>query len=85
MARAEETRRDWQQQLGHGNVINTFLDVLIIAALQAGLAQIGASEPSKRVVTGLVIVAAVVLDAYRQRANLAEWLRGMFRSKKASG
>ena len=70
---------------GRGSVINTFLGVLIIAVLQAGLAQIGASEPSKRVVTGLVIVAAVVLDAYRQRANLAEWLRGMFRSKKASG
>jgi ribose transport system permease protein len=50
---------------GRGSVVNTFFGVLIIATLQAGLAQIGASEPAKRVVTGSVIVAAVVLDAWR--------------------
>ena len=33
--------------------------------LAAGLAQIGASEPTKRVITGAVIVVAVVLDTYR--------------------
>ncbi len=52
---------------GRGSVINTFFGVLIIATLDAGLAQIGASEPAKRVITGAVIVAAVVLDASRQR------------------
>ncbi|MGZ4963506.1 MAG: ABC transporter permease, partial [Limisphaerales bacterium] len=52
---------------GRGSVINTFFGVLIIATLEAGLAQIGASEPAKRVVTGAVIVAAVILDASRQR------------------
>jgi len=35
--------------------------------LQAGLAQIGATEPTKRIVTGLVIIAAVVVDAWRRR------------------
>ena len=30
-----------------------------------GLAQIGASEPTKRIITGAVIVVAVVLDTYR--------------------
>ncbi|HWI57322.1 MAG TPA: ABC transporter permease [Bacillota bacterium] len=50
---------------GRGSVINTFFGVLIIATLEAGLAQVGASEPTKRVVTGLVIVIAVVLDAWR--------------------
>lgn len=50
---------------GRGSVVNTFFGVLIIATLQAGLAQVGASEPVKRVVTGLVIVLAVVLDACR--------------------
>ena len=51
---------------GRGSVLNSFFGVLIIATLQAGLAQVGASEPTKRVVTGLVIVVAVVLDAWRQ-------------------
>ena len=52
---------------GRGSVVNTFFGVLIIATLEAGLAQIGASEPAKRVITGVVIVSAVVLDAGRQR------------------
>lgn len=50
---------------GRGSVINSFFGVLIIATLEAGLAQVGASEPTKRVITGLVIVVAVVLDAWR--------------------
>ena len=54
---------------GKGSVINTFLGVLIIAVLQTGLAQIGASEPTKRVITGLVIITAVILDVYRNRSN----------------
>jgi ribose transport system permease protein len=52
---------------GRGSVINTFFGVLIIAVLQTGLAQVGATEPTKRVVTGAVIVTAVILDAYRHR------------------
>jgi ribose transport system permease protein len=54
---------------GHGSVVNSFFGVLIIATLEAGLAQVGASEPSKRVVTGLVIVGAVILDAARRRGQ----------------
>jgi ribose transport system permease protein len=50
---------------GRGSVINTFFGVLIISTLSAGLAQIGASEPTKRVITGVVIVVAVILDAWR--------------------
>jgi ribose transport system permease protein len=52
---------------GRGSVVSSFFGVLIIAVLQTGLAQIGASEPTKRVITGAVIVAAVILDAYRHR------------------
>ncbi|KOQ85397.1 ABC transporter permease, partial [Pluralibacter gergoviae] len=52
---------------GRGSVICTFLGALIISVLAAGLAQIGASEPTKRVITGAVIVVAVVLDTYRSR------------------
>ena len=53
---------------GRGSVINTFFGVLIIATLEAGLAQVGASEPAKRLVTGAVIVLAVLADVWRQRA-----------------
>jgi ribose transport system permease protein len=52
---------------GRGSVVNSFFGVLIITTLEAGLAQIGASEPTKRVITGLVIIIAVVLDAFRHR------------------
>ena len=39
---------------GKGSVINTFLGVVIIAILQTGLAQLGVSEPGKRIITGAV-------------------------------
>ncbi|HLH56942.1 MAG TPA: ABC transporter permease [Verrucomicrobiae bacterium] len=51
---------------GRGSVVSSFFGVLIIATLEAGLAQVGASEPLKRVVTGAVIVLAVALDAWRR-------------------
>ena len=51
---------------GRGSVVNSFLGVLIIAVMQTGLAQIGISEPSKRIITGLVIVAAVLFDHFRE-------------------
>jgi len=43
--------------------------VLIIAVLGTGLAQVGAQESTKRLITGCVIVAAVILDQYRYRAR----------------
>ena len=52
---------------GRGSVINTFFGVLIISVLEAGLAQVGANEPTKRIITGAVIIVAVVLDTYRSR------------------
>ena len=52
---------------GRGSVLASFFGVLIIAVLEAGLAQIGASEPTKRIITGIVIIIAVVFDMYRTR------------------
>jgi len=52
---------------GRGSVVSSFLGVLIIAVLGNGLAQVGASEPLKRLITGAVIVLAVILDQYRSR------------------
>lgn len=57
---------------GRGSVINTFFGVLIISVLESGLAQIGASEPTKRIITGAVIIVAVVLDIYRSRKAAAK-------------
>jgi ribose transport system permease protein len=52
---------------GRGSVIGAFAGVLIIAVLQSGLAQVGVSEPSKRLITGAVIVIAVLFDRWRQQ------------------
>ncbi len=56
---------------GRGSVIRSFFGVLIIAVLGAGLAQVGAQEYTKRLITGCVIVAAVILDQYRHRTRRA--------------
>jgi ribose transport system permease protein len=50
---------------GQGSVLRSFLGVLIITVLQTGLAQVGATEPTKRLITGVVIVLAVVADVHR--------------------
>ena len=52
---------------GRGSVISTFFGVLIVAVLETGLAQANAQESTKRLITGAVIVAAVILDYYRRR------------------
>ena len=55
---------------GRGSVIRSFFGVLIIAVLGAGLAGVGAQEHTKKLITGAVIVAAVILDQYRHRLTL---------------
>jgi ribose transport system permease protein len=54
---------------GRGSVVNSLLGVLIIATLSAGLAQVGVSEPAKRLITGCVIILAVVVDAWRHHLS----------------
>lgn len=54
---------------GRGSVIGSFFGVLIIAVLSTGLDQIGAEEYIKRIITGIAIVAAVVMDYYRNRLS----------------
>ncbi len=52
---------------GRGSVVGSFLGVLIMATLTAGLAQVGADEPVKYLVSGAVIVLAAVFDGWRAR------------------
>jgi ribose transport system permease protein len=51
---------------GRGSVVGAFFGVLIIAVLQNGLAQMGVSEPAKRLITGAVIIVAVLIDQWRR-------------------
>jgi ribose transport system permease protein len=52
---------------GRGNVFCTFLGVLIIAVLQTGLSRMSVEDENKQIITGAVIIAAVMLDILRQR------------------
>jgi ribose transport system permease protein len=52
---------------GRGSVARSCIGVLIVATLEAGLVQAGASEPVKRIATGTVIVLAVLADSLRRR------------------
>lgn len=52
---------------GRGSVVSSFIGVLIIQVLQTGLAQVGVSDANKQIITGTVIVVAVLLDALRIR------------------
>jgi ribose transport system permease protein len=54
---------------GRGSAVGSLLGVLVMAVLATGLAQGGVSEPTKRLVTGCVIVVAVAADALRRRAG----------------
>jgi ribose transport system permease protein len=54
---------------GRGSVVSSFFGVVIMAVLGAGLAQVGVQDPSKRLITGAVIVAAVIADRYRHRGR----------------
>jgi ribose transport system permease protein len=60
---------------GRGSVLRSFLGVLIIAVLQTGLDHVGASEPAKRLISGAVIVFAVVADVHR-----GHWSESAFRA-----
>ena len=63
---------------GEGSVVRSSLGVLIIAVLQTGLAQVGATEPTKRIITGAVIVLAVIADVQRRswaRSGARPWGR----------
>lgn len=52
---------------GRGSALSSLFGVMIIAVLSAGLAAMGVRDEVKRVITGVVIVVAVILDQYRHR------------------
>lgn len=52
---------------GRGSVIASFIGVMIIAVLQTGLAQLGVSDANKQIITGGVIIVAVLFDVLRAK------------------
>jgi ribose transport system permease protein len=54
---------------GRGSVVTSALGALVILVLGAGLAQMGVQEPTRRLVTGAVIVGAAIVDHYRVRGG----------------
>jgi ribose transport system permease protein len=53
---------------GKGSMIGTFLGASIIGVLNNGLLLLGMGDFARQIVTGLIIVTAVVIDTYRVRA-----------------
>jgi ribose transport system permease protein len=52
---------------GKGSLIGTFLGASIIGVLNNGLLLLGMGDFTRQIVTGLIIVAAVVIDTYRNK------------------
>jgi ribose transport system permease protein len=53
---------------GKGSMIGTFLGASIIGVLNNGLLLLGIGDFARQIVTGLIIVIAVIIDKYRMRA-----------------
>lgn len=56
---------------GKGSLIGTFLGAGIIGVLNNGLLLLGLGDFARQMVTGGIIVAAVVLDTYRDKFSLS--------------
>lgn len=52
---------------GKGSVIGTFFGVCLLQVLNTGLILLGVSDNWRVIITGLVVVLAVVFDTYRSR------------------
>ena len=52
---------------GRGAIATSALGAMVMAVLGAGLAQMGVQEPTRRLTTGAVIVAAAAADVWRRR------------------
>jgi ribose transport system permease protein len=60
---------------GKGSMVGTFLGASIMGVLNNGLLLLGMGDFARQMVTGLIIVVAVIIDKYRARAlgRTASW------------
>ena len=56
---------------GTGRVVSALLGALVIASIQNGLDLLGLASGTKFVITGLVLLGAVLVDAYTKRRRAA--------------
>ena len=56
---------------GVGRVISALLGALVIASIQNGMDLLGLASGTKFVITGLVLLGAVLVDAYAKRRRVA--------------
>jgi ribose transport system permease protein len=55
---------------GKGSMIGTFLGACIIGVLDNGLLLIGMGDFARQIVTGMIIVLAVIIDTYRAKISI---------------
>lgn len=55
---------------GKGSMMGTFLGACIIGVLDNGLILIGMGDFARQMVTGLIIVVAVIIDTYRAKISI---------------
>ena len=56
---------------GKGSMVGTFLGACIMGVLNNGLVLLGMGDFARQMVTGFIIVLAVIVDKYRARAVVA--------------
>ncbi len=56
---------------GKGSLVGTFLGASIMGVLNNGLLLIGMGDFARQIVTGVIIILAVILDTYRTRLSAA--------------
>ena len=54
---------------GKGSLVGTLLGASLLGVLTNGLLLMGVSDFQRQMMTGVVIIVAVVVDAYRQRVS----------------
>lgn len=55
---------------GKGSMVGTFLGACIIGVLDNGLILIGMGDFARQMVTGLIIIVAVIIDTYRAKISI---------------
>jgi ribose transport system permease protein len=55
---------------GKGSMVGTFLGACIIGVLNNGLLLIGLGDFARQMVTGAIIILAVIIDTYRVKISL---------------
>ena len=56
---------------GYGSIIGTFIGVMIICLLKTGLPYIGLQANWQQIITGVVLIVAVLIDIVKKRRAAA--------------